>query len=101
MISTKKNVERKDSVMKVIIKGGEQDSNTFYYSMEPQGTSILTNEAVQSDVNKLMQLDSYETRKNNGQIKELQAEVKQIKGKLDKILEFCEDKSKTTAEVLE
>ena len=62
----KKNIERKDSVMKVIIKGGSEDTNTYYYSVDPQVPSVLSSESLISDLNKLMQLDSYEMRKNKG-----------------------------------
>lgn len=59
MIQHKKSVEKKDSVMKVIIKGGSEEDNTYYYSLDPQGPSTLSNEAIANDLTKLMQLDSY------------------------------------------
>ena len=73
----KKPIERKDSVMKVIIKGGSEDTNTYYYSVDPQVPSVLSHESILSDMNKLMQLDSYESRKNNAQISHLHNQVKQ------------------------
>lgn len=39
----RKGVQRKDSVMKVIIKGGSEDTNTYYYSLEPNGISSMSN----------------------------------------------------------
>ena len=38
----KRNSERKDSMIKVIIKGGSEDTNTYYYE-DPQATSTLSN----------------------------------------------------------
>ena len=92
----KKGVERKDSVMKVIIKGGSEDTNTYYYSVDPQAPSVLSNESILSDLNKLMQLDSYESRKNNAEIAHLQTEVKQTGAVLEKVLGLCDDETKTS-----
>lgn len=88
-------------VMKVIIKGGSNDTNTYYYDMDLQHSNAFSSEAVLSDLNKLVQLQSYESRRNNLEIKKLQEEVKEIRRVLDKVLSQCEDETKTSEETLE
>ena len=39
---SKKSTDRKDSTYKVNVKGGSEDTNTYYYE-DPQATSTLSN----------------------------------------------------------
>ena len=48
-----------------------------------------------------MQLDSYETRKNNAEIGRLQGEVKQTGAVLEAVLGLCDDETKTSGEILD